>query len=124
MTTEEIQTIENKWTCLQRLIEMFEHQADSFLLHQDFMDDLDIPSLNDYDEYDHVDNPDAASGKGKTQEHSTSPDLISKTSDGTGMESANPEDHPIILPSSLGWDWCVNHGAQSLALKEAKLRHA
>ena len=55
---------------------------------------------------------------------STSPEPISRTSDGSGMESANPEDHLIIRPSSLGWAVCVCYGLQSLALKEAKLHHA
>jgi hypothetical protein len=40
------------------------------------------------------------------------------------MENPNPEDVPILLPSSLGWEWCASHGVQSLAAKEARLRHA
>jgi hypothetical protein len=119
-----MEAIDNKRMRLQQLIDMFEHQADSFLLRQDFISDADVPSLDDYDQYDHVDNPDDALGKRKAQARSTSPDPNSRTSDGSGMDHANPEDHPIMLPSSLGWDWCVNHSVQSLAVKEAKLRHA
>ena len=37
------------------------------------------------------------------------------------MDTANPADIPILLPSTLGWEWCVSHGVQSLALKEAQL---
>jgi hypothetical protein len=119
-----MQTISNKRLRLQQLIDMFEHQADSYILRQDFSDDADVPPLNDYDQYDHVDNPDDAPGMGKAGARSTLSDAISRTSDGSGMDIINPEDHPIILPSSLGWDWCVSHGLQPLAVKEAKLRCA
>ena len=119
-----MQTIDNRRTHLQQLIDMFEHQADSFLLHQQPIDPSDVPPMDNYDQYDHVDNPDHVSGKAKEHTQFTSPNPISTASDGSGMESANPEDHPIILPSSLGWDWCVNNGAQFLASKEARLRHA
>lgn len=118
-----MQTIANKQMRLQQLIDMFEHQADSFL-RQDFSDDMDIPSLDDYNQYDHVDNPDDVSGKGKVQASFTSSNPTSRSSDGSGMESTNPEEHPIILLSSLGWGWCLSHGFQSLAIKEAKLHHA
>ncbi|KAI9429321.1 hypothetical protein H4582DRAFT_1764265, partial [Lactarius indigo] len=42
----------------------------------------------------------------------------------SGMDATNPEDFPVLLPSSLGWEWCVRHGFQSLAEKEVQLRHA
>ena len=96
-----MQTLANKWMHLQQLIDMFEHQADSFI-SQDYRGNSDIPSLEDYDQYDHVDNLDNDSGEGKAQLHSTSPEPISRTPDGSRMESANPEDHLIMLPSSLG----------------------
>ncbi|KAI0257707.1 hypothetical protein BC834DRAFT_848761, partial [Gloeopeniophorella convolvens] len=35
-----------------------------------------------------------------------------------------PEDVNIMLPLTLGWTWCLYHGAKSLAVKEAKLRVA
>ena len=37
------------------------------------------------------------------------------------MSPTNPADLPIPLPSILGWEWCVSHGVQTLALKEAQL---
>ncbi|KAH9012335.1 hypothetical protein EDB85DRAFT_1877780 [Lactarius pseudohatsudake] len=40
------------------------------------------------------------------------------------MDGTNPEDFLVLLPSSLGWEWCVRHGIQSLAGKEVQLRHA
>jgi hypothetical protein len=42
LTPEESQVIENKRNRLQKLIEMFEHQADGFLLHHQPIDDLPI----------------------------------------------------------------------------------
>jgi hypothetical protein len=47
-----------------------------------------------------------------------------RTSDGSGIDHLNPEDLPIPLPSSVGWDWCVTHHCTSLAAKEAQLRVA
>jgi hypothetical protein len=44
--------------------------------------------------------------------------------DDTGIDDTNAEDMTILLPSSLGWEWCVRNSVQSLAEKEAKLRHA
>ncbi|KAI0257980.1 hypothetical protein BC834DRAFT_837287, partial [Gloeopeniophorella convolvens] len=41
-----------------------------------------------------------------------------------GSASVFPEDVNIMLPSTLGWTWCLHHGAKSLAVKEAKLRVA
>ncbi|KAN0131053.1 hypothetical protein V8E53_011186 [Lactarius tabidus] len=43
---------------------------------------------------------------------------------GSGIDHLNPEDLPIPLPSSVGWDWCVTHHSTSLAAKEAQLRVA
>ncbi|KAH8990628.1 hypothetical protein EDB86DRAFT_3080255 [Lactarius hatsudake] len=124
VTTEEAQIIENKRSCLQKLIDMFEHQGDSFLLHQQPSDDSPISLLGDYDEYDHVDD---LGVPGETDDnhsgyasHRRTPQAL----DGSGMDGLNPEDAPILLPSSLGWEWCIRHGAQSLAGKEVQLRHA
>ncbi|KAH9068018.1 hypothetical protein EDB83DRAFT_2223119 [Lactarius deliciosus] len=47
-----------------------------------------------------------------------------QVSDISGTEGTNAEDIPILLPSTLGLDWCIQHGVQSLAIKEAKLRYA
>jgi hypothetical protein len=63
-TAEEVQIIDSKHIRLQKLIETFENQADSFLLHQGHMDDTSISSLGHYDEYDHVDDAETSIGKG------------------------------------------------------------
>jgi hypothetical protein len=77
--------------------------------------------LGDYDEYDHVDDVDNFIDTAK--DHSSSNDVM-RPSDGSGMENLHPEDLPILLPSSLGWEWCSSHNMQSLASKEVQLRHA
>ena len=41
--------------------------------------------------------------------------------DGSGV---NAEDVLLFLPSSFEWDWCVRHGHESLANKEATLCYA
>jgi hypothetical protein len=120
LTTDEAQIIENKRSRLQKLIDMFEHQADSFL----HTDDSPVSPLDDYDEYDHIDEVINSRSKGITHTGPTTHRPSTHTSDGSGMESLNPEDLPILLPSSLGWDWCVKHGVKSLAVKEARLRRA
>ncbi|KAH9018398.1 hypothetical protein EDB85DRAFT_1873822 [Lactarius pseudohatsudake] len=124
ITTEEAQVIENKRSRLQKLIDMFEHQADSFLLHEPLADNSPITPLGDYEEYDHVD--DLGSSEDTDDDHSVhalhhpTPQAL----DGSGMDGINPEEFPVLLPSSLGWEWCVRQHAQSLAKKEVKLRCA
>ena len=55
--------------------------------------------------------------EGGPSRHRTTP----RTSDGSGTDHINPEDLPI-LPSTLGWKWCVSNVAKSLAaVKEAQL---
>lgn len=121
LTTEDAQAIENKRIRLQQLIDVFERQADSFLLHQSRMDDHPVSSLGHYDEYDDLDIP---SDRGAEYTAAPAHHHILNTSDGSGMESQTPEDLPVLLPSSLGLEWCVAHGVQSLAAKEARLRHS
>ncbi|KAH8976523.1 hypothetical protein EDB83DRAFT_2328115 [Lactarius deliciosus] len=113
-TIEESQIIENKRIRLQKLVDMFSHQADAFLLHHQPIDNAPIPSLGDYAEYDHVDDMD----------DSLAPRSKAQVSDISGTEGTNAEDIPILLPSTLGLDWCIQHGVRSLAIKEAKLRYA
>ncbi|KAH9008383.1 hypothetical protein EDB85DRAFT_1883574 [Lactarius pseudohatsudake] len=113
-TIEESQIIENKRIRLQKLIDMFSHQADAFLLHHQPIDDAPIPSLGDYAEYDNVDDMD----------DSIVPRSKTKMSDISETEGTNAEDIPILLPSTLGAEWCIQHGVRSLAIKEAKLRYA
>ncbi|KAI9446284.1 hypothetical protein H4582DRAFT_1804475 [Lactarius indigo] len=124
INTEEAQVIENKRSCLQKLIDIFEHQGDSFLLHQPLADDSSIVPLGDYEEYDHVD--DLGDPEDTDDDHSAHASIrpTLQALDGSGMDATNPEDFPVLLPSSLGWEWCVRHGFQSLAGKEVQLRHA
>src|SRR6266404_3106620 len=117
--------IENKRSHLQTLINAFEHQADSFLFLEVEEETL-VSRLTDYHQYDHVDE------LGHSNEAETAPAQAgpsshhhgNTSSDGSGMDDLNPEDIPIPLPSSLGWDWCAKQHATSLAVKEARLCYA
>ena len=93
---------------------MFEHQANGFLLRHQSLDDLPISSLGDYEEYDHVDD----------MNDSGVPDHTVQLSDASQPSGSNAEDIPILLPLTLGREWCGHHGLVSLARNEAKLRHA
>jgi len=93
---------------------MFEHQADGFLLHHQPIDDAPIPSLGNYAEYDHVDDMDDFGMPDSTLGHSNN----------SVADGSNAEEIPILLPSTLGWEWCIGHGVKALAIKEAKLRYA
>ena len=42
---------------LEKLINIFEHQVDTFILHQSSDEDYPISSLGDYDEFDNSDVP-------------------------------------------------------------------
>jgi hypothetical protein len=120
LSIEDTQIIENKRNRLQRLIDVFSYQADTFLPHHNSRDDDLISSFGDYDEFDHADDVvNYIEEEDTGQSHRNL-----KASDGSGMEDLNPEDLPILLPSSLGWKWCVSHDAKSIAAKEAQLRHA
>jgi hypothetical protein len=117
---EETQVIENKRSRLQKLIKMFEIQADSYLLQHKAIDDAPISPLSDYSEFDYVDHVDPSKVLNPIYQSS----LANVRSDGSGMDDLNPEDISILLPSSLGQEWCVQNNVQSLAEKEARLRHA
>ncbi|KAI9443974.1 hypothetical protein H4582DRAFT_2053729 [Lactarius indigo] len=105
INTEEAQVIENKWSHLQKLIDIFEHQGDSFLLHQPLADDSSIVPLGDYEEYDHMD--DLGDPEDTDDDHSAHASIrpTPQALDGSGMDATNPEDFPVLLPSSLGWEW-------------------
>jgi hypothetical protein len=118
LTAEKAQIIENKRSRLQKLIDMFSYQADAHILHHKDADDLRILPLLQYSEFDYVDIMDDADMDADTPTHH------SYSSDHSGIDGTNAEDIPILLPSSLGWDWCVQHNVKDLAKKEAKLRHA
>jgi hypothetical protein len=103
---------------------MFEPQADAYLLHHRATDNAPISSLSDYSEFDYVDDLDGSEASHPTNASDPVHYHHLRTSDGSGIDEANAEDMSILLPSSLGWEWCVQHGVQSLAEKEAMLRHA
>ena len=120
-TIDKAQVIENKRGRLQKLIEMFEHQADSHLLRHKALDNVPITLLTDYSEFDDVDMLDDSGSQ--TSPQSVSPPIL-RFSDESSVNQINAEDLSILLPSSLGWGWCVDHHLQALAEKEAKLRIA
>ena len=110
----------NKVTC-KKLIDKFQHQADTFILHQHGLDHPKISPLDDYDQFDNVDSSlGLDEEEGGPSRHRTTP----RTSDGSGMDHINPEDLPILLPSTLGWKWCVSNGVKVFAAKEAQLQVA
>ena len=106
--------MENKRVRLQKLIDIFQNQADSFILHNKVIHDLPTSHLKDYDDYDHIDDTDEFGNPSMKPR-------FSKPSPGEGV---NAEDISILLPSTLGIGWCVEHDAISLAIKESKLRFA
>ena len=121
---EDAQLLENKRNRLQKLIDMFEHQADAFLLLHQPTDDILISSMGNYAEYDHVDDMDDSGALGPLDVAPIGYQHGRNTSDGSGMDGPNAENISLLLPSSLGLEWCANHGVKSLAIKEAKLRYA
>ncbi|KAH9014270.1 hypothetical protein EDB85DRAFT_1876498 [Lactarius pseudohatsudake] len=121
LTMEDAQILENKRNRIQKLIDMFEHQADAFLPHLRATDNAPVWSLGDYAEYDNADDIDDSGNPGPA---SSGRHYRSQTSDDSEIESLNAEDIPLLLPSSLGWEWCASHSVKSLAMKEAKLRYA
>jgi hypothetical protein len=114
LSIDEAQIIESQQSRLQLLINAFEHQEHMFLVHDGLANNLPISSLADYDDFDYLDKEDA----------SLSPHSLPRGHDDSGLDTGNPEDIPILLPSSFGWKWCASHNAKSLALKEAQLHHA
>ena len=114
LTSEEFQIMENKHIHLQKLINMFEHQADDFLLQHQPVNDLSISVLGDYTEYNHSDGLDNTGPSGAS----------SPVSNSLGSDAPNAEHLPILLPSTLRWVWCNDHGVKELAIKEAKLCYA
>jgi hypothetical protein len=107
ISSDEAQIIDHKRSRLQKLIEAFEHQANSYVLRHQTLDDARTSSLGDYSQFDNVDtlfesDPNPVPSSSTLSHHHSS-----NISDGSGMDDINPEDIPILLPSSLGWDWCV-----------------
>ncbi|KAH9014734.1 hypothetical protein EDB84DRAFT_1277578 [Lactarius hengduanensis] len=124
LTMEEAQILENKRNRIQKLIDMFERQADAFLLHHRAMDDLACCCVGV-----------VASSRAcrlLCQCRSDTAGLMPPCwcrSDAAGLAgrvsvAATWQDIPLLLPSSLGMEWCSSHGVKSLAMKEAKLHYA
>ena len=118
---EDAQVLENKRAHLQKLIDIFTHQSDIFLNHDRTEEDVPIAPLSDYSKYDRADDID----------ESGVPQILEPAHSGqhqrryvTDSSGVNAKDIPLLLPSSLGWGWCVHHGHTSLAKKEATLRYA
>ena len=110
LTSEKAQVIDNKQGHLRRLINTFDHNADTFLLHQHPIDDVPIFHFSDYTQYDQLNQLDVSIGMDMKQlALCTSSSTSEGDSDGSGMDAANPADIPILLPSTLGWEWCVSH---------------
>jgi hypothetical protein len=72
--------------------------------------------MSDYSEYDNADNIDESGVPGHSDRAHRS-----HHTEGSG---ANAEDFTLTLPSSLGWEWCIQKGYKALANKEARLRFA
>ncbi|KAF8262043.1 hypothetical protein EI94DRAFT_1809409 [Lactarius quietus] len=121
MSIEDSQILENRCTRLQKMIDMFSHQSDAFLLNHELTEDVSMSPLGDYVEYDHADDMDDSEASGHSHGAVSRHSHGSHASDGSEI---NSEDIPLCLPSSLGWDWCVQRGHRSLAKKEAKLHFA
>jgi hypothetical protein len=103
---------------------MFEHQANSHILHYDALDDVRIYSLSDFSAFDHVDDVDDPGVDSSTSPTLYAPRNLLRSSENFESDETNAEDVSILLPSSLGWAWCVKHNVEGLAEKEAKLRVA
>ena len=117
ITLEDAQILENKWACLQKLIDMFSHQSSAFILsHASTDNNVPIIPLGDYSEYDQADDIDESGVPKPSEPAYPRQHHRQYVTDGFGL---NAEDVSLFLPSSLGWNWCISHGHESLAKKEA-----
>ncbi|KAI9437384.1 hypothetical protein BJY52DRAFT_1230144 [Lactarius psammicola] len=89
-----------------------------------FTEDAPTLPLGDYSEFNHVDSVDGSGASHTTGPSSPTHCHTPRTSNGSGINNVNAEDISILLPSTLGWEWCVQHSVQSLAEKEARLQYA
>jgi hypothetical protein len=117
-TLEESLAIHNQQGHLQKLIDKFEHQANTFILHQCITDIPQLSSIDDYIQYENADLPDGPPNLDPQQMGHSTYQSVQRALNGSGM------DLPIPLPSSVGWDWCSIHQAKSLTVKEAQLHVA
>ena len=121
ITLEDAQILENKWACLQKLIDMFSHQSSAFILsHASTDNNVPIIPLGDYSEYDQADDIDESGVPKPSEPAYPRQHHRQYVTDGFGLNAA---DVSLFLPSSLGWNWCISHGHESLAKKEAMLHY-
>ncbi|KAF8268583.1 hypothetical protein EI94DRAFT_1700161 [Lactarius quietus] len=124
ITTDATVHIDNKRTHLQRLVDTFQHQADSFILAHSHVRDSTISHMGTYDVYDNVDYSEMMRPTDPEHSSHSLDQPLSLSSDSSGMDSPNPEDLPILLSSSLGWNWiCLALGFKS-ALFRTQVRSA
>lgn len=124
ITAEAAQSIESKRTRLHNLIDAFHTRADLFLPRRNHIDDLPESQPTDDDVFDIAGEPPYDTEFYDQNASGPSDHTFLESLDGSGMNTSNPEAFPILLPSTLGLEWCVEHGIQSLAVKEARLRYA
>jgi hypothetical protein len=100
---------------------MFECQADSYILCHRALENAQIAPLTDYSQFDDINMLDDLELQVPVQASPHAFHYISHSSDSSGIDGTNAEDLSIILPYSLGWEWCMQNNVQNLAEKEAKL---
>ena len=100
---------------------MFERQADSYILNHMALENASISPVGDFSQFDNADAPDDSELENLTI---VSPHLLHNAFQFSDSSGTAPEELSILLPSSLGWQWCVDHHTQSLAEKEARLHVA
>ncbi|KAI9437388.1 hypothetical protein BJY52DRAFT_1230141 [Lactarius psammicola] len=72
-----------------------------------FTEDAPTLPLGDYSEFDHVDSVDSSGASHTTGPSSPTHHHTPCTSNSSGINNVNAEDISILLPSTLGWEWCV-----------------
>jgi hypothetical protein len=114
---EEASILESKQNRLQSLIDKFERQADYIILPQDSTKLPKVTAIGDCSEFNDFSPMEQSTATGTRT-------IRSRNLDGSGMNCPDPQCLPILLPSTLGWNWCDSHGFKDLATKEAELRIA
>ncbi|KAI0257943.1 hypothetical protein BC834DRAFT_976158 [Gloeopeniophorella convolvens] len=122
--TADKKTLDDRRSNLQSLINKFQHEADSYLLRHTSVAISSIQKIKSYHEFDRADqvDEDQINESDRSDDEDVENEGVRDGDDGSA--SVFPEDVNIMLPSTLGWTWCLHHGAKSLAVKEAKLRVA
>ena len=80
-----------------------------------------MASLGDYSKYDGADDIDESRVLKPLEPAQSRQHHGYYVTDGSGI---NAGDVSLLLPSSLGWHWCVGHGHKALGKKEATLHYA